>query len=58
MAFSPSIKKQDKIIVKDDQVCCNGSVVVGANHPAVYLSLKKHKEIECPYCGAIYQKTA
>ena len=55
-ALSP-IKKTDKIIVSETQIHCDGSVMVGAGHPGVYLNLGDKKEIDCPYCGAVYKKS-
>lgn len=43
-------------MVDEPRVYCDGSVVVGAGHPGVYLNLRDKKEIECPYCGAIFAK--
>ncbi|MGI9461234.1 MAG: zinc-finger domain-containing protein [Alphaproteobacteria bacterium] len=49
-------KKQEKIFVTSQQIYCDGSVIVGGGHPAIYLNIKNKNHIKCPYCGLIYEK--
>ena len=46
---------QEKIIVKDRKISCEGSEYP-YDHPKIYLEMSKDvNHIECPYCSKIFE---
>jgi uncharacterized Zn-finger protein len=54
--MQPVAQPLETLIVDEDRVVCDGGGELG--HPRVYLNLGPKGEIECPYCGRRYVKSA